>query len=282
MSKSKAKKREVQQMNFEKNEQKIKDSGLLFVKKNRYLCPICGNSMRTSRKLLVKNPICRNCMMGQSFGEEATIEILKKYKIQYEKEKTFSGLKGVGNKSLRFDFYITGEKRKFILEIDGEQHSEKTDWGANTKEHDDIKNQFCKDKNIKLYRVCYKYGKIEKLKKDTMKILQSEFSYSILVACEECADGNRRMTDEEINKTLEKLKGKGKGKSSLPKDAIQLQNIEVGLEVIVKMLMWLAKNRLCENIVRGTIIKITEKAILLKNEEELWLPRSAIKIYKKI
>jgi hypothetical protein len=281
MGKSKAKKREAQQRNFEKNEQKIKNSGLLFIKKNTYLCPCCGNAMKIGRRLLVKNPVCRNCMTGQSFGENKTIEILKKYRIQYEKEKTFSGLKGIGNNNLRFDFYVEGERRKFLLEIDGEQHSKEVSWGLNTIAHDNIKNQFCKNNNIKLHRIKYIYGKLEKLESDVMKVLKSEISDSIIKEINYNTEDHKLMTGDEIIKMVEILNIKKN--TNIPKDLSPLEEIKEGLEITIKMPKWLAKKNGHETIEIGSIKKITEKGILIKNEfEEFWLPKSFIKIYKKI
>lgn len=113
-----------------------------------------------------------------------------------------------------------------------------------------------------------------------MKVLESEFSKSNL---KERDDNNKKgeiMTDDEIAKVVEKLKGKGE--SIIPKDLKPLDTVEVGTEVTVKIPVWLAKKNKYESIVSGTIKRVTEKAILLKNEEEFWLPKSHVKIYKGI
>ena len=49
--------------------------------------------------------------------EEKTIELLKKSKIKFIREKTFKDLK---NGNLRFDFYIPDKNT--IIEIDGQYH----------------------------------------------------------------------------------------------------------------------------------------------------------------
>jgi len=60
---------------------------------------------------------------------------------------------------LKFDFYLP--KFNCCIEYDGEQHFrkyrfEKTNDKLNTrKKRDQIKNIYCKDNNIKLYRIKY-------------------------------------------------------------------------------------------------------------------------------
>lgn len=70
-----------------KNNQKIKESGLISVEKNIYICTKCGNAMKIERKLLVKNPVCRSCMLGKSFGEDKAIELLKNIEYNMKKKK---------------------------------------------------------------------------------------------------------------------------------------------------------------------------------------------------
>ncbi|SPF51228.1 hypothetical protein SBF1_50112 [Candidatus Desulfosporosinus infrequens] len=176
MSKSKAQKAITNQINFERNQEKLKVSGLINLGKKygkiECLCPKCNNTMLVKRKLLIKNPICRNCMTGKSFGEEKAIEILTRYNAIFQKEKTFKGLKGLNGKLLRFDFYIQGELRPFLIEIDGAQHKEGDEWGGNTVAHDVLKNRYCRDNNIRLYRINYKFGKLENLEDEIMKVLR--------------------------------------------------------------------------------------------------------------
>lgn len=278
MSKGKSNKQKKNQKNFEKNEQKIRNSGLILVEKNLYVCPKCGNAMKIKRKLLVKSPVCRNCLSGQSFGEDKAISILTKYRIQYEKEKTFGGLKGIGNKKLRFDFYIKGETRDFILEIDGEQHKNGSEWGANTDIHDKIKNQFCADRNIALYRIKYKFGKLDILERELMKVLKAEFSENMLKVGNERTESSKNMTDDEISKAVKELWRKKF--NTIPKGLKPVEKIVEGLEVTVKIPKWLAKEKCLKKLEKGVIKKVTEKAILLKSEQiEFWLPKSYIKIY---
>lgn len=178
MAKSKAKRKENELKRFKANEEKIKNAGLIQVtnskRKKGYKCLKCNTIFYAYRKQVTKNPICRNCMTGKSYGEQVAINVLIENNIDFEKEKTFPKLKGLGNGKLRYDFYIkkpNGEN--FIIEIDGEQHSD-SEWSKNTKEHDIIKNKFCIDNNIKLYRVNYIFGKLDYVANSVLGILVNE------------------------------------------------------------------------------------------------------------
>ena len=169
---------------MEMHNKAIKEVGLILLKtyrhgKSLYLCTKCNNTMLVKRKSLVKTPVCRNCSMGASFGEDAAMAILKKHNISFEKEKRFPGLKGSNNGSLRFDFYIHGKTRDFIIEIDGEQHYKESAFGGNTKAHDMVKDEFCLKNNIKIYRLKYVYGKLSTLEKEIENILISECAITV-------------------------------------------------------------------------------------------------------
>jgi len=73
--------------------------------------------------------------------------------ILFECEKTFTGLVGMGNGLLRFDFY-TGD---VLIEFDGEQHFRNCVDGAwdRLREHDKRKNRYALDNNIPLLRIAY-------------------------------------------------------------------------------------------------------------------------------
>lgn len=96
--------------------------------------------------------------------------------VDYFREKTFDGLKGTGNQSLRFDFFVNLHNGESVLiECQGEQHYRAADWYGGedylrrVQEHDSIKKQFAKDNNIRLVEVDYKnvlYSDVEKCLKD--------------------------------------------------------------------------------------------------------------------
>lgn len=96
--------------------------------------------------------------------------------VDYIKEKTFDGLKGIGGQSLRFDFYLelcSGEK--VLIECQGEQHVHAVDWFGGEQYlhkiqvHDAIKRQFAIDNGYRLIEVPHTkvlYSDVESFLKD--------------------------------------------------------------------------------------------------------------------
>ena len=88
--------------------------------------------------------------------ENKVMEILKKEKISFLREKTFKDLK----KGLyRFDFYLPNYGgHAVIIEVDGEQHFQPI-YGRKAfikgQEHDRQKNSYCLAHQIPLYRIPY-------------------------------------------------------------------------------------------------------------------------------
>lgn len=91
--------------------------------------------------------------MKTSSYEEKIIQILKQANIKFQREKTFSDLKGG---SFRYDFYLPS--RQCIIEVDGQYHWKPIRGRTvllKQKEHDRIKNSYCLAHNINLYRIPY-------------------------------------------------------------------------------------------------------------------------------
>lgn len=98
---------------------------------------------------------CPVCYQFKSIGEQKIMSFLEKYNIEYIPQKTFAPL----NKSkYRFDFYIP--QLKWAIEYQGEQHyyerSLFKDNLSTIQKRDEIKRQYCKDNNIKLFEISYK------------------------------------------------------------------------------------------------------------------------------
>lgn len=133
--------------------------------KIRWLCK-CHNctrpdlvSMRSNDLLMGKIHTCR-CGCAISYGAQKIKEIFDTNNITYIAEKSEDGLVNPKtNIKLRFDFYLPDFNT--YIEYDGEQHFYySTGW--NTKEKviktqflDIIKNKYCLDNNIRLYRIPY-------------------------------------------------------------------------------------------------------------------------------
>lgn len=102
-------------------------------------------------------------------GEEYIKSELEKYNIEYETQKTFEDCKYI--EKLKFDFYIP--KINTIIEYDGEQHFKPIDIFGGEKEfkdrsiRDNIKNQYCKSRNIIMVRIpYYKFKEIPQIIQD--------------------------------------------------------------------------------------------------------------------
>ena len=109
--------------------------------------------------------------ISDSKGVRLIKEYLNKNNIEYILEKRYSDCKD--KNMLPFDFEISHNGEKILLEFDGSQHF-KPKWGGIiyfniTKLHDEIKNNYCKNKNIKLIRI--KHTEIQKINEILNKIL---------------------------------------------------------------------------------------------------------------
>lgn len=99
-------------------------------------------------------PFCSN-----SKGENLIIEILKKNNIKFDYQVSYDKLKYI--RKLKFDFRIfVSDKNYFLLEFDGKQHYFVTGYTTEKVLHDNqhrdnIKNNFCLNNSIHLYRIKY-------------------------------------------------------------------------------------------------------------------------------
>lgn len=103
---------------------------------------------------------CPKC--NNSKGELRIERILKDNGIKYETQKRFKDCKN--KKPLPFDFYLTDYN--VCIEFDGKQHSVKTSiyYSDQILINDGIKNKYCEDKGIKLFRINYKQDVEEEMK----------------------------------------------------------------------------------------------------------------------
>lgn len=119
----------------------------------------CGNQCEIRRSSLTSNKT-QSCGCIKSKGEAKISQILKQNDINFEQQKKFEDCYFLDTNGLaRFDFYIDN---KYIIEYDGEQHFKAVDSGWNTKEqlkktqeHDNFKNEYCKNHNIPIIRIPY-------------------------------------------------------------------------------------------------------------------------------
>jgi hypothetical protein len=122
-------------------------------------CPIHGDfSIRANDFLSGKG--CKKC--SESKGEKYISELLNDLNIEFISDKKFEGCVGLLKKKcypLRFDFYLP--EYNMVIEFDGEQHFTSIhSFNRNIGEsllYDKIKNDYCRDNNIKLIRIPYIY-----------------------------------------------------------------------------------------------------------------------------
>lgn len=155
---------------------KIKDLKDSPKEKSTFICT-CGREFQVSYSKMVsrKKIRCNTCTKSESNIETLTHLYLKNKNVSFKQEYTFKNLKTKNNNCLRFDFAVFDDKNNllFLLELDGLQHYETCNYAKTeqdllrNKEHDKMKDNYCKDNNIKLFRIPYwEFNKInEKLDK---------------------------------------------------------------------------------------------------------------------
>lgn len=132
-----------------------------------FKCPICGNHFVSMVENVSLNKV-KSCGQHTSLGENKIATLLQTMGIDFKPQKTFEGLGEYSNQKNRFfyfpfDFYIPN--LKLCIEYDGIQHfsyheHSEDSWNnkenfQNTREHDEIKNKYCKDNYIYLVRIPY-------------------------------------------------------------------------------------------------------------------------------
>jgi len=134
----------------------------------------CKRIFRTSyNKFQNGQTRCKICSKKESNGEYVIRKWLEENNIYFEQEKKFNDCRNpISKRELPFDFYL--KKYDIIIEFDGKQHFEPSNFHNKNstieemnknlriiQNHDNIKNIYCKDNNIKLLRIPYfKFSKI--------------------------------------------------------------------------------------------------------------------------
>lgn len=146
----------------------------------RWFCQCdCGNTIKAySHQLISGHTQSCGCLRSEFFslGETFISNILTANKIKFEREYSFADCKGIGNKRLRFDFYIPSVN--ILIEYDGIQHFEPIEYFGGEEHYirqvanDKIKNQYCLDHNIQLIRIPYTYSN-EEIEKIILNIIQN-------------------------------------------------------------------------------------------------------------
>lgn len=129
----------------------------------------CGTKWFIEPNAFIRGNGCPKC--NSSRGEKVVSNFLKKNNIFFTEEKTFFGC--VYKRNLPFDFYLPSYN--LCIEYHGKQHYESVDFFGGIKslkvqqKRDKIKEQYCKDNNIKLVIIPYwEFDNIEKVLEQTL------------------------------------------------------------------------------------------------------------------
>ena len=130
--------------------------------KRKWICQCdCGNIVSVYSTNLTRLHTTSCGCASRSIGEENIEKILKENHISYAREYSFEDLKNKGR--LRFDFAIFNNNGKLshLIEFDGRQHNNSyIPWNSQEtlqerQYRDNLKNNYCQEKNIKLIRIPY-------------------------------------------------------------------------------------------------------------------------------
>lgn len=129
---------------------------------------LCGYEWEISPSSILKHRRCPNCY--KSYGEKQVENFLIHNKINYKTQVTFEECKD--DDYLKFDFAIYDNESNLLclLEYDGEGHYQPVQFGGISLEEatdnfqsqirkDEIKNNFCKNNHIELFRISHKNEK---------------------------------------------------------------------------------------------------------------------------
>lgn len=163
--------------NYEKNNKNPENYTPNSRKKVWWKCKECGHewcaSIRDRTRSDGKETGCPLCW--KSKGEKKIFDVLNSHNLIFEIEyDKFPDLVSDFGNPLRFDFAVFEDNKKtkikMLIEYDGQQHFRWTKFLMSKKEfkilqhHDKLKNEFCKNNNIKLLRIPYwEFDNIEKI-----------------------------------------------------------------------------------------------------------------------
>lgn len=128
-------------------------------------CKNCGFIWKTLPYNLLKGASCPRCRSSK--GEKCISNVLSSLDINYITQYKFSGLKGVGNKLLSYDFYLYDYN--LLIEFQGAQHFYAVDYFGGIKRyikqqiHDLRKRKYAQEHNINLLTIWY--DEIDKIPK---------------------------------------------------------------------------------------------------------------------
>lgn len=127
----------------------------------------CGNTTYVSSRSLIHAKVA-SCGCLLSKGEEFIAKYLRDNNISFIQQYTFDDCLSPNGRKLRFDFFVANQ---ILIEYDGSQHYDFTGYDWNTEKNyqktvtnDKIKDDYCKNNNLKLIRIPYwEFDNLEKI-----------------------------------------------------------------------------------------------------------------------
>ena len=134
----------------------------------------CGNIITTSGKRL-RSGRTQSCGCISSKGEEQISLLLQKTQLNFVRQYIFKDCLTENGYPCRFDFAIIKDNKLcYLIEYDGIQHFEDSNWDLNkNKMRDKIKTDYCYTHNIPLIRI--PYTQLQKLTIDDLILERSSF-----------------------------------------------------------------------------------------------------------
>ena len=123
----------------------------------------CNREVEVSLTNFKLNRVISCGQSSMSFGERVIEQYLQNNKIEYQKEYTYDDLKSPRGYKLRYDFAMIINNEVILIEFDGTQHKEDNGHFGHSiysdfeyrKLCDEIKDNYAKSLNIKLFRIEY-------------------------------------------------------------------------------------------------------------------------------
>lgn len=132
-----------------------------------FICQECGEEFKRTPHTLWNCDDVRCLECSKSKGEKFIEELLEKYKIEYEYQKTFDNLRGLCGGLLSYDFYLP--EYNTLIEYQGNFHDGTAPQQSHKEflrqqEHDRRKKKYAKSIGVKLLEIWYwDFDNIEKI-----------------------------------------------------------------------------------------------------------------------
>lgn len=157
-------KEEVDKLIAEKNNTVVCIGRYITTRRNAlFKCLKCGREFETTPHNVIQGSGCPHC--AKSKGEIAIKACLEENNIDYQPQKKFDGLLGVGGRNLSYDFYLPDQK--LLIEFQGRGHYEPIQFCsregltaeeqfAKQQEHDKRKREYAINNGYELLEISYK------------------------------------------------------------------------------------------------------------------------------